>query len=100
MVKNRALNEASRAQQDEFYTARYESEFFKYFALFFNVLGLKKLIATCYAGSTIAQQQLSLFDIETPTPNRKPYCAVIESIKDYNCDGRTGILDAEYILQH
>ena len=59
MAKNRALHEASRAQQDEFYTARadienelrhyreyfrrktilcncddpYESEFFKYFAL-------------------------------------------------------------------
>jgi hypothetical protein len=26
----------------------YESNFFKYFALNFNVLGLKKLITTCY----------------------------------------------------
>ena len=32
----------------------YESEFFKHFAMFFNSLGLKKLIATCYAGSPIA----------------------------------------------
>ena len=126
MAKNRTLNEASRAQQDEFYTARndienemkyykphfkgktvlcncddpYESEFFKYFALFFNVLGLKKLIATCYAGSPIAQRQLSLFDDETPATSRKPYCAVIEAMKDYNGDGRTDLLDAEYILQN
>ena len=126
MSKNFALQEAARARQDEFYTSRsdienemryyrehfrgktvlcncddpYESEFFKYFALFFNTIGLKKLIATCYAGSPIAQRQLSLFDDETPTPSRKPYCAVIECMKDYNGDGRTDLLDAEYILQH
>ena len=29
----------------------FESNFFKYFVLNFNRLGLKKLIATCYAGS-------------------------------------------------
>ena len=65
----------------------YESEFFKYFALLFHIIGLKKLIATCYAGSPIAQRQLSLFDTDTPAPNRKPYCAVIECMKDYNGDG-------------
>jgi hypothetical protein len=32
----------------------YESNFFKYFAINFNSLGLKKLIATCYIGSPIA----------------------------------------------
>ena len=42
----------------------YESNFFKYFALRFNDLGLKKLIATCYVGSPIANTQLSLFDDE------------------------------------
>ena len=78
----------------------YESEFFKYFALFFNTIGLKKLIATCYAGSPIAQRQLSLFDDDTPAPSRKPYCAIINEMKDYNGDGRTDLLDAEYILQH
>lgn len=31
----------------------YESNFFKYFALNFNALGLKKLITTCYATSSI-----------------------------------------------
>jgi len=42
----------------------YESNFFKYFALWFNQLKLKKLIATCYAGSPIANTQLSLFEDE------------------------------------
>ncbi|OPZ22534.1 MAG: hypothetical protein BWZ04_00062 [Firmicutes bacterium ADurb.BinA205] len=32
----------------------YESNFFRYFAMNFNFLGLKKLIATCYTGSPIA----------------------------------------------
>ena len=75
MADNRNLNSAARAKKDEFYTQLrdienelryyrphfagktilcncddpYESEFFKYFAVYFNVLGLKKLIATSYA---------------------------------------------------
>ncbi len=40
----------------------YESNFFKYFALNFNTLGLKKLITTCYATSPIVYTQLSLFN--------------------------------------
>ena len=40
----------------------YESHFFKYFALNFNSLGLKKLIATCYDPSPIAGIQLNLFE--------------------------------------
>lgn len=32
----------------------FESNFFKYFAMNFNILGLKKLIATCYDSSPIA----------------------------------------------
>ena len=38
----------------------YESNFLKYFALRFYNLQLKNLIATCYAGSPIANKQLSL----------------------------------------
>lgn len=38
----------------------FESNFFKYFVLNFNRLGLKKLIATCYTGSPIANKQLSM----------------------------------------
>ena len=40
----------------------YESNFFKYFAMNFNALGLKKLITICYASSPIVYTQLSLFD--------------------------------------
>lgn len=80
IAKNRALSNARSAKQDEFYTQLsdienelkhyraqmtdkvvpcncddpYESNFFRYFALNFNALGLKKLIATSYAGSNIA----------------------------------------------
>jgi len=43
----------------------YESNFFKYFAMSFDILGLKKLIATCYVGSPIANRELSLFDDES-----------------------------------
>ena len=84
MAGNSNLNSAKTARKDEFYTQltdiekemRYyrkhfqgktvlcncddpfESNFFKYFALNFNRLGLKKLIATCYYSSPIAGQQL------------------------------------------
>lgn len=86
---NSSLRAASGAKEDEFYTQLtdienelrhyrkhfkekivfcncddpFESNFFKYFVLNFNRLGLKKLIATCYATSPIANQQLSLFDV-------------------------------------
>ena len=43
----------------------YESNFFKYFALYFELLGIKKLIATCYVGSPIANKELSLFPDES-----------------------------------
>ena len=38
----------------------YESNFFKYFALNFNALGLKKLMATCYNGSPVSGNELLL----------------------------------------
>ena len=41
----------------------YESNFFKYFAMNFNHLGLKRLIATCYSGSPITGEQLPLLDL-------------------------------------
>ena len=78
MAKNKNLNSAAKAKKDEFYTQLgdierelyyyrphfkdkivlcncddpYESEFFKYFAIYFNQLGLKKLIATCISISS------------------------------------------------
>lgn len=89
MAENKSLRSAKKAKVDEFYTQlsdiekemryyknhfkdkvvfcncddSFESNFFKYFVLNFNRLGLKKLIATCYASSPIANTQLSLFDV-------------------------------------
>ena len=86
--KNSNLNNAKKAKNDEFYTRLvdienelrhykeqfknkvilcncddpFESNFFKYFALKFNELKLKKLVCTCYDGSQITGTQLSLFD--------------------------------------
>jgi hypothetical protein len=67
----------------------YESNFFKYFALKFNSFGLKRLIATCYAGSPIANVQLSLFDHE-PVENKttkSPHKIVVNEGIDENNDG-------------
>ncbi|MDR3000404.1 MAG: adenine-specific methyltransferase EcoRI family protein [Fibromonadaceae bacterium] len=78
----------------------YESKFFKYFALSFNELGLKKLIATCYIGSPIASTQLTLFDDE-PEDNkttRVPHKIEITEGEDYNKDGVFNLYDVELIL--
>lgn len=90
MAGNSNLQNANRNKNDEFYTQLcdieaelkhyrkhikdkivfcncddpYESNFFKYFAMNFNYLGLKKMIATCYKGSPIIYTQLNLFGEE------------------------------------
>ena len=63
----------------------YESWFFKYFAMNFNSLKLKKLIATSYDGSSIAGTQIQFAeDIE----NTKAHMITIDKpIEDYNNDG-------------
>jgi len=75
--------------------APYESNFFKYFALLFRVLELKKLIATCYIGSPIANSQLSLFDNETSEnkTTRAPHKIVINEAIDENNDGAYNLQD-------
>lgn len=82
----------------------YESNFFKYFAMNFNYLGLKKLIATSYDDSPIAFTQLSLFpDIkekEFPNNNRKAYKIEITEVDDYNGDGAIDLSDVEYLLKN
>ncbi len=121
MAGNTNLNSAKTARKDEFYTQltdiekelRYyrkhfagktvlcncddpfESNFFKYFVLNFNRLGLKKLIATCYAGSSIANQQLSLFDLlgETAGERNKPYKAIVTTVYDKTGDGGVSMPD-------
>jgi len=82
----------------------FESNFFKYFALNFNYLGLRKLIATCYAGSPVMGSQLSLFDIETLTENlregKSPYKIEICEVRDENRDGAIDLTDVEFLLKN
>ena len=80
----------------------YESNFFKYFAINFNMLGIKKLIATCYVGSPIADMQLSLFDYEQEEEKttKSPHKIEISEVKDYNNDGRINLADVEYLLEN
>ncbi len=126
---NANLGAAKTAKKDEFYTQltdiekemRYyrkhfkgktvlcncddpfESNFFKYFVLNFNRLGLKKLIATCYATSPIAGQQLSLFDVVggEEEQRNKPYEAVVTKVYDVTGDGGVDMFDvAELFRSH
>ena len=82
----------------------FESNFFKYFALNFNVLGLKKLITTCYATSPIIYTQLSLFEeneISFPAvEGKKPYKIEISEVKDENGDSTVDLSDVEYLLKN
>lgn len=80
----------------------FESAFFKYFAANFNLLGLKKLIATSYAGSPIVGNQLSVFDIEgmKAEERKEPIMIEVNEVKDYNNDGAINITDVEYLLKH
>ncbi len=120
MAGNSALARANKAKKDEFYTQLtdieielkhykkhfkekivlcncddpYESNFFKYFVLNFNHLGLKKLIATCYDSSPFAGEQLSLFR------NKRPYMIQITEVIDENGDGAIDLSDVEYLLKN
>lgn len=80
----------------------YESNFFKYFAMNFNHLGLKKLIATCYDDSPIAYTQFNIWgESKTiPNKNRHPYKIEINEVQDYNQDGATDLADVEYLLKN
>ncbi len=82
----------------------YESNFFKYFSMNFNYLGLKKLIATCYATSPIIYTQLTLFDYEevvaVEDKGKKPYKIEITEVNDANGDGAIDLSDVEYLLKN
>jgi hypothetical protein len=122
-----ALSSARKAKNDEFYTQLsdiekevyfycnqlkgktvfcncddpYESNFFKYFALNFNALGLKKLMATCYAGSPITNTELSLFDDGNPEEKakRNPHKIEISEVTAGNpTDYR--MADVDYLLKN
>ena len=80
----------------------YESNFFKYFAINFNHLELKKLIATCYDDSPIAYTQMNFFG-ENKTfanKNRHPYKIEITKVEDSNKDGAVDLADVDYLLKN
>lgn len=131
-MANHSLGAAKKAKDDEYYTLLpdiekelrhyadqlrgkvifcncddpFESNFFKYFAMNFNQLGLKKLIATCYNPSPIAGSQLALFDVEPPLKKgmdkntKHAYKIEITEVKDYDGSGSTNLVDVEYLLKH
>lgn len=126
-MANKNLNAAKTAKKDEFYTQMadierelqhywphfrgkvvlcncddpYESNFFKYFALRFNQLGLKKLICTCYDGSPFMGTELSLFDQDdTGEQKKNAYKVEITEVADLNGDGAVDLSDVEYLLRN
>ena len=79
----------------------YESNFFKYFALNLNALGLKKLIATCYNGSPVSGDELLLdFGETVDDPKKIAYKVEINEVKDYNGDGAINLADVRYLMQN
>ena len=137
-VDNSSLGRAKKQKKDEFYTQLadinaelrhythhfagktvfcncddpYESNFFKYFAANFNALGLKRLVATCYAGSPVAGRQLDLFEAAVErgcpprggscphAPKRIPHKIVINEVTDVNGDGRIDLADVEWLIRN
>ena len=125
-MAKRNLDAAKTAKKDEFYTQLtdierelqhywphfrdkvvlcncddpYESNFFKYFALRFNQLGLKKLICTCYDGSPVAGTQLSLFSLDVNGNEKKTaYKVEITEVPDVNGDGAIDLTDVELLIK-
>ena len=79
----------------------YESNFFKYFALRFNQLGLKKLICTCYNGSPVQGNELLIhFDEFDSEPTKIAYKVEITEVRDLNGDGAVDLSDVRYLLQN
>ena len=126
-MANKNLNAAKTAKKDEFYTQMsdierelqhywqhfrgktilcncddpYESNFFKYFALRFNQLGLKKLICTCYNGSPVQGNELMIdWGDFTEEPKKIAYKVEITEVRDQNGDGAVDLSDVQYLLQN
>ena len=79
----------------------YESNFFKYFALRFNQLGLKKLICTCYNGSPVQGNELMIdFGDFSDEPKKIAYKVEITEVKDLNGDGAVDLSDVQYLLKN
>lgn len=128
-MANKNLTNAKRVKNDEFYTQYsdiqkeveayleygpdvfrgkvvycncddpFESNFFRYFVLNFNKLGLKRLITTSYKPSPIANTQLGLFGEnkilkkEKGRPNVTANKFIINEVKDIDGDGEFNLKD-------
>jgi len=128
-MANKNLNKAKETKNDEFYTQfgdiqkeigayleyspdvfrgkvvycncddPFESNFFRYFVLNFNKLGLKQLITTSYKPSPVANTQLQLFgDDKTlakskgrPKINANKF--IINEVRDIDGDGEFNLKD-------
>lgn len=122
---NSNLHKANKAKKDEFYTQLidiekelkhyreqfrgkvvycncddpFESNFFKYFTLNFNALGLKRLIATSYKPSPVANTQVTLFGDNVtlePAKGRPKVTAnrfIINEVGDLDGDGAFDLKD-------
>lgn len=125
-MPNSNLTSAKRVKNDEFYTQLadienelkyykdqfhgkvvflncddpYESNFFKYFASKFNHLGLKKLLATSYAGSPIIGAQLPLPEMAGMVGRKEPLRIEINEVPDFDGDGAIGLTDVQHLLRH
>lgn len=134
-MANSNLTNAKRAKNDEFYTQYadiqkeieayveydphafrdkvvycncddpFESNFFRYFVLNFNKLGLKRLITTSYKPSPLANTQLALFGDDktlTKSKGRQKLTAnkfIINEVKDVDGDGEFNLEDVAKQLQ-
>jgi hypothetical protein len=113
---NSNLGAAKRAKNDEFYTQLtdiekelrhyrkhfrgktvlcncddpFESNFFKFFVLNFKRFELKKLIATCYEGSAVAEYR---------NGKAKPYKAVVTTVHDTTGDGSVDMEDVRNLFE-
>jgi len=128
-MANKNLTNAKRTKNDEFYTQYndiekeiaayleydpnvfrgkvvysncddpYESNFFRYFVLNFNKLGLKQLITTSYKPSPVANTQLQLFgDDQTFTkvkghPKITANKFIVSEVRDMDEDGEFNLKD-------
>ncbi len=128
-MANKNLTNAKRVKNDEFYTQYsdiqkeieayleynpdafrgkvlycncddpFESNFFRYFVLNFNKLGLKQLITTSYKPSPVANTQLGLFGDDktlTKSKGRSKITAnkfIINEVRDIDGDGEFNLKD-------
>lgn len=138
MAGSKSLSTAALAKEDEFYTQLsdiekelrhyrkhfkdkiilcncddpFESNFFKFFVLNFNRLGLKKLIATCYYSSPIIGKKLGFMedsngqlsfvfddDIGEKPPLKRPYKAIVTQVYDKTGDGGIDMSDVAELFK-